>query len=219
MAVSPPTNPGEAFGAGDPRNAKYFSVLAALEHQKENAVGSFKGQPGETYGGSLGEQRDQARAQAQYGQGLLTQREPLSYKANQHRANAGGIAESGVNAERRGTIGADYANKRFQITSGLQNTEGRLQRAAEGAVTGYNDQSANLANNTLGEGYNWLLEHQPNGLGPANVGGVKTITGPPEAGGVVPYTEKTPGGSVAVGSATRYAREMAAKRALEEKRK
>lgn len=34
---------------------------------------------------------------------------------------------------------------------------------------------------------------------PINPGGVRTITGPPGAGGVVPYTEKTKGGSVRVG--------------------
>jgi hypothetical protein len=205
-APAPPTNPGEAFGAGDPRNALYFSNLAALEHQKANSLSG------------IAEQRNLARANTKYGEGQLTQHEPGSYKANAHRANQGGILESGVNAERRGTIGSEYANKRYQLTHGLQENEGRFNKGEQEANTRFADEKANIGNKALAEGYSALLNNPPNELGAVNPAGVRTITGPPEAGNVVPYTEKIPGvGSVAVGSATRYAREQAAKKAKEGK--
>lgn len=202
----PPTNPAAAFGEGDPRNAKYFETLANLEHQYQTSLGSSK------------EARTNARANALYNRGLIGQREPQSYKANTHRANAGGLLESGVNAERRGTIGQEYANKRFSVVKGLQEREGSLSAGEQRALEDRELGRGNAATSALGEGYKALMEQQlmtpePATAAAVNPGGVRTITGPAEAGGVVPYREKTPGGSVAVGSATRLAREAAARRA------
>lgn len=197
MAAAPPTNPAEAFGAGDPRNAAYFQTLASLEHQYNTTLAGDK------------EQLGNSKTNATYQQGLLGQAEPRSYQANQHRANAGGLLESGVNAERRGTIGADYANKRFNITHGLQETEGRISRSEQEAQERRDQGKAAAANTALSEGYKSLLEREPNEpvapTAAVNPGGVRTIEGPAGPGGVVPYSEKTLGGSVRVGAARKAA--------------
>lgn len=155
MAVAPPTNPAEAFGAGDPRNANYFQTLAQLEHQEQSTLAG------------LNERESSARSAATYRQGLLGQQEPQSYKANQHRANAGGIAESGVNAERRGTIATDYANKRYAVTNNLQNTENQIGRARQQAKEAREAGEGRAANTALGEGYKSLLENPPAPENPA----------------------------------------------------
>lgn len=147
--AAPPTNPAEAFGAGDPRNAAYFQTLASLEHQYNTTLANNKTRLGSS------------RENAAYQQGILGQREPQSYKANQHRANAGGIAESGVNAERRGTIGQDYANKRFSITHGLQETEGSISASEQAAKERLEAGRAEAANTALGKGYESLLANPP----------------------------------------------------------
>jgi hypothetical protein len=190
MALAPPTNPSEAFGAGDPRNAKYFENLAALEHAYNTTL--------------AGDQETLAndKTNAEYQQGLLTKAEPGTYKANQAKANAGGILESGVNAGRRGTIASQYGQKRYTITHGLQENEGRLRKADETAKYTYESGRGKAANEALSEGYKALLEQQPNESAPkaptppaqqqAINQGVK-----PGAGGVVPYE----GGGVRVGMA------------------
>lgn len=167
--AAPPTNPAEAFGAGDPRNAAYFQTLASLEHQYNTTLAGYK------------ETLQNSRTNATYQQGQLTQQEPRAYQANRHRANAGGVLESGVNAERRGTIGADYANKRYGVTHGLQETEGRVSRGEQGAKETYDQRRAGAANNALTEGYKALLEREPN----------------ERVAQAIPNTAATPGVSVA----------------------
>jgi hypothetical protein len=195
MAAAPPTNPAEAFGAGDPRNAQYFQTLASLEHQYNTTLAGDK------------EKLASSRSNALYQQGLLGEKEPGSYKANEHRANAGGLLESGVNAERRGTIGQEYANKRFGVSHGLQETEGSITANEQSAKESLESGRANAANTALSEGYKALLEREPNDTAAAsraaNPGGVRTVEGPAGPGGVVPYSEKTPGGSVKVGGVAR----------------
>lgn len=172
MAATPPTNPAEAFGAGDPRNAAYFQTLANLEHQYNTTLAGDK------------ERLQNSRTNATYQQGLIGQREPGSYKANSHRANAGGILESGVNAERRGTIGQEYANKRYGVTHGLQETEGSISRNEQGAKERLELGKSGAANTALMEGYKSLLEREPN----------EQVQAPPQA---IPNTAASPGVSVA----------------------
>lgn len=204
MAAAPPTNPAEAFGAGDPRNAQYFQTLASLEHQYNTTLAGDK------------QKLASSRSNALYQQGLIGEREPGSYKANEHRANAGGLLESGVNAERRGTIGQEYANKRFGVSHGLQETEGSLSQNDQSAKDDLEAGRANAANTALSEGYKALLEREPNETArAANPGAVRTVEGPAGAGGVVPYSERTPGGSVKVGGVARpQIRAVAANRYL-----
>src|ERR1700742_3730842 len=174
-----PTNPGEAFGPGDPRNAAYFQNLAALEHAYQTTLANDK------------TALANAKTNSEYSQSQLTKAEPGSYSNNQHRANAGGLLESGINAERRGGIASNYANKRFGITHGLQETEGRLQRNDQAAKERKEAGEASAASTALGEGYKALLEQQP--TEPAQAAS-------PYPGGVVPKTSVQPGaGYVKVG--------------------
>lgn len=193
--AAPPTNPAEAFGAGDPRNAQYFQTLASLEHQYNTTLAGDK------------QKLSDSRSNAVYQQGLLGEKEPGSYKANEHRANAGGLLESGVNAERRGTIGQEYANKRFGVSHGLQETEGSISQNDQSAKEGLESGRANAANTALEKGYEALMKQEPNDTAAAsraaNPGGIRTIQGPAGPGGVVPYSETTPGGSVRVGGTPR----------------
>ncbi len=203
-APAPPTNPNVAFPEGDPRNAKYGEEMAALLKQREDRKGELISGRGEN------------QANAKYGETQLTQAEPGTYRNNQHRANAGGIAESGINAQRRGGIATDYANKRFNIQRGLTSAENRINRENKRAEENYEGGSARAATKALGEGYNNLLQNPQEDAyaKAANKGGIRRLEGEAGAGGVVPYTETLPnGGFVSVGM-TRAQRKAAAKRAV-----
>jgi hypothetical protein len=201
MAEAAPTATG-GFGEGDPRNAQYFQTLASLNHQYNTTLANDK------------ETLSNAESNANYQRGLLGQKEPLSYKANQHRSNAGGLLESGVNAERRGTIGAEYSNRRGAIAQALQKTQGSVSKADQGALENRQLGEGQAAITGYKEGAERVEKEPTNQFGPVNPGGVRTITGTgPEFG----YRETSKAGSVAVGSGTRYARELrekAAKKAV-----
>ncbi len=204
MAAAPPTNPATAFPEGDPRGAEYGEQIAALLKQREDRKGELIAGRGEN------------QAQAKYRESQLTQNEPNTYRANQHRANAGGIATSGINAQRRGGIATDYANKRFSVQQGLTAAENRINRQNKQAEETYEGGSARAATTALNRGYNALLNNpieDPYGKA-ANKGGIRRLEGGPGEGGVVPYTETLPnGGFVSVGM-TRAQRKAAAKRAM-----
>src|SRR5436190_9201258 len=76
----------------------------------------------------IGEGESKARSEATRREGAYGRGEPLAYKANQERANRGGILESGINSRRRGTIAADYAAKRLATQEGLQESLNRFTR-------------------------------------------------------------------------------------------
>ncbi len=204
MAAAPPTNPAAAFPEGDPRNAQYGETLAALLKQREDAKAELiKG-------------RGENQANAAYSESQLTQNEPNTYRANTHRANAGGILESGINAQRRGGIATDYANKRFNVQRGLTQAENRINRQNTAAEERYSGGAATAATTALNAGYNNLLNNpieDPYGKA-ANKGGIRRLEGGPGEGGVVPYTETLPnGGFVSVGQ-TRAQRRAAARKAV-----
>src|SRR5207302_1526998 len=100
MAAAAPTNPAAAFPAGDPRNALYAQNLAALEHQYTTANAGIE------------EGLKNARSNAEFSQRQTGPQETLGYQANQSKANNEGLLTSGINAQRRGTLAANYANKR-----------------------------------------------------------------------------------------------------------
>jgi hypothetical protein len=189
-------DPAQAFGQGDPRNALYAENLAALEHGREREKATNE------------EGRNQARAKATYRQGLLGQAEPGTYKVNQERANNGGLLESGINAKRRGGIAADYANKRFSITSGLKEYEEGTGRREQQGTERYNEARAKAGTKALAEGYESLLANKPTepaaGGGypvpPAQQAAINAGT-PAGPGGVVPYGYGK--GKVRVGPAKR----------------
>ncbi len=99
-----------------PTDAIYYREKAALEFgEKKKLAGIEEGEKG-------------ARAGATRQEGAMGRQEPWTYKQNQWSANRGGLLESGINAQRRGRIGADYAAKRAAVQEGLQQNEGRFAR-------------------------------------------------------------------------------------------
>ena len=101
------------------------------------------------------------RANTQYGQGLLSQQEPGTYRANQARANAGGILESGINARNRGNIASNYANKRFSLSKGLKENEGRIERGAQAKREGIAEGEHTAGISALERGRTKLLQEGP----------------------------------------------------------
>src|SRR5580692_6928612 len=175
--AAPPTNPAEAFPAGDPRNAQYFQTLAALEHAYNTTLAGDK------------EALTNDKSNSEYQQTLLTKAEPGTYKTNQAKANAGGILESGVNAGRRGTIATQYAQKRYTVQHGLQENEGKIRHGEEEAKYKLEGGRSEAANKALSEGYNSLLKESPDEQQPAQA-----------TSGVVPKVSEQPGaGFVRVG--------------------
>ncbi len=198
------TDPNAAFPAGDPRNAEYGENVAALLHQRE-------GRKAQLIAG-----RGRNQANSKYRESLLSQNEPETYKANERRANRGGLLESGINQRRRGGIATDYANKRFSVQRALTEGEENIDRENAQAEENYNTGVAKAATQALGAGYKNLLENPQEDAyaKAANKGGIRRLEGEPGAGGVVPYTETLPnGGFVSVGM-TRAQRRAAAKRAV-----
>lgn len=159
-----------AAETADPRGAAYFQQLAALQHQYDTSLaGNAEG-------------LTNARSNAVYGEGQLTQQEPRSYQQNERTANKGGILESGVNAERRGTIAQQYAAKRAQVQKGLLGTEGQLRRSNELAGSRLQSGQANALGDSVSEGYKRLLEESPMstpGAGPAAPKAAGPVKGPP----------------------------------------
>ncbi len=206
MAADLPTNltAAQAFPEGDPRNAQYGENLAALLKQRE-------GRKAELIQG-----RGENQASAAYRESQLTQNEPETYRANQHRANAGGIASSGINAQRRGGIARDYANKRFGVQQGLTSAENRINRQNKQAEETYEGGASRAATTALEAGRRNLEEHPPESpyAKAANKGGIRSLEGEAGAGGVVPYTETLPGGGFVSVGRTRAQRLAAMKRAV-----
>ncbi len=203
-APAPPTNPNVAFPAGDPRNAHYGEIMAALLKQREDRKGELiKG-------------REENVANAKYGESQLTQAEPETYRQSMNRANRGGIAESGINARRRGGIATDYANKRFNVQQAATAAENRINRQNTAAEERYSGGAANAATKALNEGYNSLLQNPQEDAyaKAANKGGIRRLEGEAGAGGVVPYTEVTPGGGFVSVGRTRLQRRLAATKAV-----
>jgi hypothetical protein len=194
--AGPLVNPG-IFNANDPRGSEFAANQAALEHQ---------------YGTTLaGDQEtlQNERTNAAYQRSLIAKQEPISFKANEARANTEGLLESGVNAGRRGNIQADFVSKGTSVSQKMTQAEARRLAAdniaRESEQTGTSKNIAAYQNDKL----KWEEEHPP--LPPpeaapaaapaANPGGAKVLTGPVGPGGVQPYEETSKRGFVRVGAA------------------
>ena len=176
-------------GSSDPFSASFYANQAALQFSEENVLASDQKAT-----------RD-ANSTYAYNRGVDARAEPLALTKNQNAANTAGLAESGVLAKTQGQTQTGYAQK-----------EGRLGETRRNAVEKY-QQSENTAkgNFALGTNKNVAAETErvekeqasnpslPEGSKAANPGGQRTVYGPPQAGGVVPYTETSSRGVVTVG--------------------
>ena len=122
MSAIPSAAPAPTpFPEGDPRNARYFEQVAALEHQRSNSLASG--------------QQDLADAQAsyKYGLGQLEQQLPLTLQTTRSTANRQGLLESGQLAQRVGTVESKYAAQRGRLASNLQAEENKVNTADQQA--------------------------------------------------------------------------------------
>lgn len=191
-----------------PLNATYYANLAALEFAKAQALSADNAG------------RQQAQTSYDYNRGQLQKAEPLKLTANRNQANAAGIAESGILAQRQGQTQTDFTSKGGQLT---EQRRAAIQKYNEGDKSAEDafrvGQSKALAESTE-QSRKELLENPPQAQAsyptlPAQA----ASTAPAQAGGVVPYTSNQPGaGFVKVGQPLKpqisQVRRQAAKKAV-----
>jgi hypothetical protein len=186
-----------AANAANPYSASFYATQAALQFSEENILAA--------------QQRAQRQTNSsyEYGRSLNTRAAPLALQRNQNSANSQGLAESGVLAKTQGQTQTQFAEKGARLNEARRNA---IERSQQAESTAKGEFALKTNQNIAAESERQAAAAQaspppPAGSAPANTGGVRTVTGPPEAGGVVPYGETSKAGSVTVGSATRAARE------------
>jgi hypothetical protein len=173
MADAPP--PASPFPTGDPRTAEYNETLATLLHQRENSLATDNASRGET------------QTAYKYGISQYDAAEPKALTAEQNQANSQGLLESGINAQRRGGILADYVGKRGNLLTKEQQSEGRISRADQEARERY-DLGVKGAGNRALEKY----KAEQIALGPNEVPPPPQAPPEPRAGVVGPHGEQLP---------------------------
>ena len=144
-----PTAPATPFPEGDPRNAKYFENLAALEHTLNNTLASDQ------------QDRTDALSAYNYSAGELERELPLSLQTTRNTANAHGLLESGQLAQAAGGVEAKYAAQRGKLVSGLQSEENKLNQNETSAREGFNLGRSKAATAALEEGKTELEKEAP----------------------------------------------------------
>lgn len=125
--AAPAGDPGATpFPQGDPRNAKYFENLAALEHALSNTLAS--------------DQQSLADAQSayNYSTGELAHQLPLTLQTTRNTANAHGLLESGQLAQAAGSVEAKYAAQRGKLASTLQSDANKINQNEHSAQEAFN---------------------------------------------------------------------------------
>jgi hypothetical protein len=209
-APTPPTNPASAFPSGDPRNAEYGETVAAAEHAYNTTLAGDK------------ETLSDSTSNAAYQRSLMGLAEPAGYRTEANRASAGGILESGINAQNRGSLTSKYAESRFKVTKGLQEATDRYNKDNANAEYERNAKLSKASTTALGKGYEALLKEGPDEQAPAaptNPGAIRTnYPNVVDPGGVAAHSETLPNGNfVRVGApppAQPQVRAEAAKRYL-----
>lgn len=129
--AAPLVNPG-VFNQNDPRGAEFAANQAAYEH----ALGTTLAGDTETL--------QNERTNAAYQRSLIAKQEPLSFRANENKANAEGLLESGVNAGRRGNLQADFISKGTSVSQKMTQAEAR--RLASDNIARESEQSDSAKN-------------------------------------------------------------------------
>jgi hypothetical protein len=181
-----------AVSQSNPFFATFWANEAALNFSTQRALAEDQAA-----------QRD-TNATYEYNRGVNQRAEPLRLTANQNSANSQGLAESGVLAKTQGVTQTQYAQKDARLQETRRNAVEKYQGKEADAITQNSLDTSKYVADAQAEGLRALEENPPKpepGTTAANPGGGRTITGPAGPGGVVPYTEKTPGGFVRVGPA------------------
>jgi hypothetical protein len=155
MAEAASTGPASPFPEGDPRNAKYFENLAALEHSKgRTEAEDAKG-------------REEAASTYKYGTEQLQKQEPLALKANTNRANTEGLATSGILAQRQGVTQTGYAGKEHTLGESRRTAVERFNRGDQLAREGYAEKAKSALTNAEIEARANLEKNPPAAQPPA----------------------------------------------------
>ncbi len=177
---------------GEPNafSAAFYENQAKLEFQEKNALAADT------------RERSNAESTYAYNRGLNTRAEPLRLTANRNQANTAGLAESGVLAKTQGQTQTDYAQKDARLAEGRRQAIERIN-ANENTTKG--NYALETNKDIRAENERIVNEQKTNPASPigstaANPGGSRAVLGPPGAGGVVPYVETSPAGSVTVGT-------------------
>jgi hypothetical protein len=190
--------------APSPLNANYYANLAALEFAKAQTLGADNAG------------RQQAETTYNYNRGQLQRAEPLKLTANRNNANAGGIAESGILAQRQGQTQTDFATKGNQVSEQRRAAIEKYNQGDKAAEDAFRvGQNKALAESTE-QAKKELLENPPQAqVSYPTLPAQAASTVPAQAGGVVPYTSNQPGaGFVKVGQPLKALRNAAAKKAV-----
>jgi hypothetical protein len=131
---------GTPFPEGDPRNAKYFETLGALEHTLNNTLATDE------------KTLADARASYNYTTGELDHNLPLKLQTTRNTANAHGLLESGQLAQAAGGVEAKYAGERAKQLFGLQGKEDELAQNVNAAQETANSGRQKAATSALEEG-------------------------------------------------------------------
>jgi hypothetical protein len=187
MAAAAPIYPSAT--SADPYSASFYANQAALEFSRNNLEAE--------------DQRSirEAEANYNYNRSVNERAEPLKLTANRNSANTAGLAESGVLAKTQGVTETGYAQKNQRLGETRKNA---VEKYTQGENTAREDFNLKTAADVAKEEENQVKEAEANpptpqypGV-PASAG--RIVTGPTEAGGVLPYESGGKGqGSVRVG--------------------
>ncbi len=194
MGVPTPTPAPTPFPEGDPRNAKYFETVAALEHSLNSSLAGDK------------QDLEAALSAYNYNTGQLDRQLPLTLRATRNTANSEGLLESGQLAQRAGTVESKYAAQRGRLTSNLQAEENRIHQAEAQANESFNLGRSKAASQAREEALAQTEKEAPNEQAPA----AKTAAPAAPAGPTVVRSYSQP----TTHSSPRAARRQAARRAV-----
>jgi hypothetical protein len=134
-AIALPPVPAPPAGQPDPREALYFATAAELGHQYEHTLAS--------------DQEASADDKAAFlaAQGKLDYAEPTAQTNIRNKANAEGLATSGIEAQRADQQLASYTRARGEQTLKEQQDQDKINRGESEAGETYIDKMmSNLAN-------------------------------------------------------------------------
>ena len=168
------TSPTEAAGKADasPYTAKFFATQVALNASLE------KGLAEEAHNAANTE------AQYKYGLGVNAQNEGRALRAGGQKANAEGLAESGVLAQRQGVTQTGATEKAHTLSTNRQKAIESYQSGAATKELNYSSGTGNNVASAEEAGKQYAIEHPP---------AVPTPTAPTKAPGGTPLSQIQPG--------------------------
>jgi hypothetical protein len=137
------------FPEGDPRNAKYFENLAALEHSKGKTEAEDK------------RGREETESQYKYNTEQLQGNERNAVRGNMNTANSQGLLQSGLLAGRQAQTQVQYGQKEHALSESRRQAVERYNRQDQSAREGYERARTGALTKAEIEARNSLLANPP----------------------------------------------------------